>query len=139
MTSAAEHEPERLSPGAARWLLGVAYLVLASLYAWQASQRVSPSIFSDEIEFTQISRGIAATGMPKLDPVFSGPATVASASALTCRCSRWGRTCSSFVNARVDVSSIPRTPTAARRPMATATASSSSSRSGGSLAPMPSR
>ena len=64
MSSAAEHEPERLSPGAARWLLGVAYLVLASLYAWQASQRVSPSIFSDEIEFTQISRGIAETGMP---------------------------------------------------------------------------
>ena len=64
MTSTAEHEPERLSPGAARWLLGVAYLVLASLYAWQASQRVSPSIFSDEIEFTQISRGIAETGMP---------------------------------------------------------------------------
>lgn len=64
MTSAAEHEPERLSPRAVRWLLGVAYLVLASLYAWQASQRVSPSIFSDEIEFTQISRGIANTGMP---------------------------------------------------------------------------
>ena len=64
MSSPAEHDPERLSPGAARWLLGVAYLVLASLYAWQASQRVSPSIFSDEIEFTQISRGIAATGMP---------------------------------------------------------------------------
>ncbi len=64
MSSPTEHDPERLSPGAARWLLGVAYLVLASLYAWQASQRVSPSIFSDEIEFTQISRGIAATGMP---------------------------------------------------------------------------
>ena len=62
MTLDAEHEPERLSPGAARWLLGVAYLGLASLYAWQASQRVSPSIFSDEIEFTQISRGIAETG-----------------------------------------------------------------------------
>lgn len=64
MSSAPAHESERLSPGAVRWLLGIAYLVLASLYAWQASQRVSPSIFSDEIEFTQISRGIAATGMP---------------------------------------------------------------------------
>ena len=64
MTSSTESEPERLTPGVARWLLGVAYLCLASLYAWQASQRVSPSIFSDEIEFTQISRGIAETGTP---------------------------------------------------------------------------
>ena len=45
MTSPTEPEPERLTPGVARWLLGVAYLCLASLYAWQASQRVSPSIF----------------------------------------------------------------------------------------------
>ena len=57
-------DDERLTPGVARWLLGVAYLCLASLFAWQASQRVSPSIFSDEIEFTQISRGIAETGRP---------------------------------------------------------------------------
>lgn len=64
MTAGAAHEPGRVSPGLARWLLGVAYLTLASLYAWQASQRVSPTIFSDEIEFTQISRGIAETGRP---------------------------------------------------------------------------
>ena len=64
MSSQTPQETERLSPGAARWLLGVAYLVLAALYAWQASNRVSPSIFSDEIEFTQISRGIAETGLP---------------------------------------------------------------------------
>lgn len=55
---------ERLSPGAARFLLAVAYLCLASLYAWQAAKRVSPTIFSDEIEFTQISRGIAENGIP---------------------------------------------------------------------------
>ena len=53
-----------MTRGVARWLLAAAYLCLASLFAWQASQRVSPSIFSDEIEFTQISRGIAETGMP---------------------------------------------------------------------------
>ena len=64
MTPDAVQEDERLTPGVARWLLGVAYLCLASLFAWQASQRVSPSIFSDEIEFTQISRGIAETGRP---------------------------------------------------------------------------
>ena len=49
--------------------------------------------------------------------------------------------CSSFVNARIDVSSMPVTlPAAAvRRLIATATASSSSSSSGGSDAPTPSR
>jgi hypothetical protein len=55
---------DRLSPGSARLLLGIAYFALAALYAWQASQRVSPTIFSDEIEFTQISRGIAEDGIP---------------------------------------------------------------------------
>mgnify|MGYP000132530737 CR=1 FL=1 len=55
---------ERLSPGLARLLLAIAYFSLAALYAWQASKRVSPTIFSDEIEFTQISRGIAEDGIP---------------------------------------------------------------------------
>jgi hypothetical protein len=55
---------ERLSPGLARLLLSIAYFALAALYAWQASNRVSPTIFSDEIEFAQISRGIAADGIP---------------------------------------------------------------------------
>jgi hypothetical protein len=48
-------------------LLGVlpllaAYAGLAALYAWQAWQRQTPTLFSDEIEFTQISRSIAETG-----------------------------------------------------------------------------
>ena len=38
-----------------------AYLVLATLYAWQAWRRDTPTLFSDEIEFTQISRSIAET------------------------------------------------------------------------------
>jgi hypothetical protein len=42
--------------------LAVLYLLAATLYAWQASQRMSPTIFSDEIDFTQISRSIAETG-----------------------------------------------------------------------------
>ena len=42
--------------------LAVIYLLAASLYAWQASQRMSPTIFSDEIDFTQISRSLAETG-----------------------------------------------------------------------------
>jgi len=42
-------------------LLG-AYLLLATLYAWQAWRRETPTIFSDELETTQLSRAIAETG-----------------------------------------------------------------------------
>jgi multisubunit Na+/H+ antiporter MnhB subunit len=41
-----------------------AYLLLATLYAWQAWRRETPTIFSDELELTQISRAIAETGEP---------------------------------------------------------------------------
>jgi hypothetical protein len=44
-------------------LLG-AYLFLATIYAWQAWRRETPTIFSDELETTQISRAIADTGSP---------------------------------------------------------------------------
>jgi hypothetical protein len=43
-----------------------AYLLLVGLYAWQAWQRETPTLFSDEIEFTQLSRSIADTGRPTL-------------------------------------------------------------------------
>ena len=43
-----------------------AYFVLAALYAWQAWQRQTVTLFSDEIEFTQISRSIAETGRATL-------------------------------------------------------------------------
>ena len=39
-----------------------AYFSFTVLYAWQASERLTPTLFSDEIEFTQISRSIAETG-----------------------------------------------------------------------------
>ncbi len=41
-----------------------AYFVLCVLYAWQAWRRETPTIFTDEVETTQISRAIAATGHP---------------------------------------------------------------------------
>ena len=44
----------------------VAYLTLAALYAWQAWERATPTLFSDEIEFTQISRSVAETGSAAL-------------------------------------------------------------------------
>ena len=64
MTSATRNRRTPEQPELSASLLGVAYLSLAALYAWQASRRVSPTIFSDEIEFTQISRGIAENGVP---------------------------------------------------------------------------
>jgi hypothetical protein len=44
-------------------LLG-AYLLLATVYAWQAWRRETPTIFTDELELTQISRAIADGGEP---------------------------------------------------------------------------
>lgn len=42
----------------------VVFLVLTALYVWQASRREVPSIFTDELELTQLSRSIAETGLP---------------------------------------------------------------------------
>jgi hypothetical protein len=42
----------------------VAYFALAALYAWQAWRREVPSIFTDELQMTQLSRSIAETGRP---------------------------------------------------------------------------
>lgn len=42
--------------------LALLYLLFCCLYAWQASGRLTPTIFSDELELAQISRSIAETG-----------------------------------------------------------------------------
>ena len=57
-TSATRARVDELLP-----LVG-AYLLLATLYAWQAWRRETPTIFSDELETTQVSRAIADTGSP---------------------------------------------------------------------------
>ena len=54
--TAARARVDRLIP-----LVG-AYLLLATFYAWQAWRRETPTIFTDELETTQISRAIADTG-----------------------------------------------------------------------------
>jgi len=46
------------------WPLLFSFLVIASLYVWQASKHPTPWLFSDEIEYAQISRAIADTGRP---------------------------------------------------------------------------
>ncbi len=40
------------------------YLGLVALYLWQAWRRETPSLFTDELEMTQLSRSIADTGHP---------------------------------------------------------------------------
>lgn len=40
------------------------WLALTTLYFWQASEHPTPWLFSDEIEYTEIARAIAATGTP---------------------------------------------------------------------------
>lgn len=42
--------------------LALLYLLFCCLYFWQAAQRLTPTIFTDEVEFAQISRSIAETG-----------------------------------------------------------------------------
>jgi hypothetical protein len=42
----------------------VVYFAFAALYAWQASERPVPTIFTDESELGQLSRAIAETGEP---------------------------------------------------------------------------
>ena len=42
----------------------VLYFGLAALYAWQASRRPVPTLFTDELELTQLARAIAHTGEP---------------------------------------------------------------------------
>jgi hypothetical protein len=42
----------------------VLYFALAALYAWQASRRPVPTLFTDELELTQLARAIADTGEP---------------------------------------------------------------------------
>jgi hypothetical protein len=55
----------------------VLYFALAALYAWQASRRPVPAIFTDELELTQLARAIADTGEPARRGVpYEGPASL---------------------------------------------------------------
>jgi hypothetical protein len=52
-------------PSETVFALLAAYFVLATLYAWQAWRRETPTIFTDELELTQISRAISQVGHPE--------------------------------------------------------------------------
>ena len=59
---AAARQPDLFSQLQSALPLLVLYFVFATLYAWQASRRPVPTIFTDELELTQLSRAIATTG-----------------------------------------------------------------------------
>ncbi len=50
----------------AAYPLLVAYLMLLTLYAWQTTRTPSPWIFTDELQWSLLSRGVAHTGHPQL-------------------------------------------------------------------------
>ena len=54
----------RRRPSDAMLALVGAYLLLCCLFLWQAWRRETPTIFTDELELTQLSRSIAETGQP---------------------------------------------------------------------------
>lgn len=50
----------------AAYPLVVAYLVLLTLYAWQTTKHSTPWLFTDELEWAGLSRGVAQYGHPQL-------------------------------------------------------------------------
>ena len=57
-----ERRPDLFARFQAALPLLILYFAFAALYSWQASRRPVPTTFTDELELTQISRAIAATG-----------------------------------------------------------------------------
>lgn len=58
------HVPAPRRPSETTFVLVGAYFLLVTLYAWQAWRRETLTIFTDELEMTQLSRAIADTGGP---------------------------------------------------------------------------
>jgi hypothetical protein len=50
----------------AAYPLVVAYLVLLTLYAWQSTKHSTPWLFTDELQWAGLSRGVAHHGHPQL-------------------------------------------------------------------------
>jgi hypothetical protein len=61
-TAGGERRPDLFTRAWPAIPLLIVYFALATLYAWQASRRLVPTIFTDEIELGQLSRSIAETG-----------------------------------------------------------------------------
>ncbi len=46
------------------WPLLFGFLIVSGVYVWQGSKHPTPWLFSDEVEYAQVSRAIAETGIP---------------------------------------------------------------------------
>jgi hypothetical protein len=55
-----------LDRAAAAYPLVVAYLFLLVLYGWQTTRHPTPWLFTDELEWSGLSRGVAQHGVPEL-------------------------------------------------------------------------
>ncbi len=64
--AAAPARPGVLDRALAAYPVIVVYLLLSMLYCWQASKHVAPFIYSDELQWAELSRAIATTGHAQL-------------------------------------------------------------------------
>ena len=58
--------PSRLDRAIGAYPLVLAYVVLLILYAWQTTRHATPWLFTDELEWANLSRGVAHHGVPQL-------------------------------------------------------------------------
>jgi hypothetical protein len=56
--------------------LVVAYLVLLILYAWQTTKHTTPWLFTDELQWANLSRGVAHHGVPEIRLVRQSPSSL---------------------------------------------------------------
>jgi hypothetical protein len=63
--AAPEQRARRLRPGPLAALAAV-FVVLGCIYGWQAARHGTPWLFSDELQYTQLARGVAESGRPEL-------------------------------------------------------------------------
>ncbi|MGZ4358092.1 MAG: ArnT family glycosyltransferase [Gaiellaceae bacterium] len=66
MTEPATPKPSAAGRLAAGYPLIVGYLVLLTLYAWQTTRHSTPWLFTDELQWAELARGIAHHGHPEL-------------------------------------------------------------------------
>lgn len=58
--------PSRLDRALSAYPLVLAYVALLIIYAWQSTKHVAPWLFTDELQWAELSRGVAHHGVPQL-------------------------------------------------------------------------
>jgi hypothetical protein len=58
--------PSRVDRLIGAYPLVLAYVALLILYAWQTTKHSAPWLFTDELQWAELSRGVAHTGVPQL-------------------------------------------------------------------------